>query len=198
MNLVKKNFFFREINLFHFTSFFGLDFLKFSGPLCSGRNYNYYMDCRYFYIYRDFDYLYISDGSVVPGQLKNGFMASWSWLFFIICQSFSIFDDFSKFHYTSAADPSLNNKYILITITSFIFLIQNFFKDFLHSCFRFGITKNFINIDSISSAFVIIIFFRTNTGFYSTTSNEGVDWFLRITESLDLKKFTQPSYTFLK
>ena len=28
-----KMFFFREIDLFDFTSFFGLDFLKFSGPL---------------------------------------------------------------------------------------------------------------------------------------------------------------------
>ena len=33
-NLVKKNFL-REIDLFDFMSFFGLDFFKFSGPLCS-------------------------------------------------------------------------------------------------------------------------------------------------------------------
>ena len=34
MENIKK--FFREIDLFDFTSFFGLDFLKFSGPLCVG------------------------------------------------------------------------------------------------------------------------------------------------------------------
>ena len=32
--MVKKKFFFREIELFDFTSFFSQDFLKFSGPLC--------------------------------------------------------------------------------------------------------------------------------------------------------------------
>ena len=34
-NLVKK--FFREIELFNFTSFFGLDFFKFSGTLCNAK-----------------------------------------------------------------------------------------------------------------------------------------------------------------
>ena len=38
MDFGKKNFFL-EIDLFDFTSFFGLDFLKFSGPLCNVSNY---------------------------------------------------------------------------------------------------------------------------------------------------------------
>ena len=36
MDLDQKNF--REIDLFDFTSFFGLDFFKFSGPLWTGQN----------------------------------------------------------------------------------------------------------------------------------------------------------------
>ena len=32
-NIIKKN---REIDLFDFTNFLGLKFLKFSGPLCAG------------------------------------------------------------------------------------------------------------------------------------------------------------------
>ena len=35
MTFAQKNFF-REIYLFNFTRFFGLDFFKFSGPLCTG------------------------------------------------------------------------------------------------------------------------------------------------------------------
>ena len=44
--LIFGQIFFREIDLFDFTSFFGLEFFKFSGPLCYGQEEFYYV-CTY-------------------------------------------------------------------------------------------------------------------------------------------------------